>query len=62
MTKKRTLPGGWIAYQLDHEEMRSIQNFEIAMEGCITCKCEVNDVVYYVPIMDAWVYEKCIEE
>ena len=62
MAKRRTLPGGWIAYRLDHEEMGYMQNFEIAMEGCVSCNCELNDVVYYVPIMDAWVCEECMKE
>lgn len=62
MAQRKTLPSGCIAYQLNREEMSYIQNFEIVMEGCVSCKCELTDAVYYVPILDAWLCEECLKE
>lgn len=62
MAQRKTLPSGWIVYQLHRQEMNCLQKYEIAVEGCDSCHCILKNDVYYIPVLDAWVCEDCMQE
>ncbi len=59
MAKRVTLPSGWIAYRIEQDELKIMQEHEIAHHGCDSCHCELNDDVYYIPVLESWACEDC---